>query len=228
MNTEKTIEAARKGFEESFEEGKFYNRQTQDTEHLNQIIEALNIQDHNVILDIVEKTLQVNRDEAEKQNLKNICFVSYDGRDFPFEDKYFDIIVTRYALHHFPEIECTFEELARVIKQGGHLMIVDPTPNEDDVTRFVDAYMKMKPDGHMKYYTKDEFEALGKSVGFSLVNAFQTEITFPRLKDTDYGYETVIKTHDKDIVSGYRVHETRDGKYIYITQRVWNLSFVKV
>lgn len=32
MNTEKTIEAARKGFEESFEEGKFYNRQTQDTE----------------------------------------------------------------------------------------------------------------------------------------------------------------------------------------------------
>lgn len=106
-------------------------------------------------------------------------------------------------------------------------MIVDPTPNENDVTRFVGAYMKMKPDGHMKYYTKDEFEALGKSAGFSLVNTFQTEITFPRLKDTDYAYETVIKEHDKDIVSGYRVHETRDGKYIYITQKVWNLSFVK-
>lgn len=134
MNTEKTIEAARKGFETSFEEGKFYNRQTQDAVHLNQIIEALNIQAHNAILDlgtgtgyvsleiakryknaqitgldIVEKTLQVNREEAEKQNLKNICFVSYDGKNFPFKDKYFDIIVTRYALHHFPEIESTFK-----------------------------------------------------------------------------------------------------------------------
>lgn len=171
--------------------------------------------------------MQANRDKAEKQGINNISFISYDGMSFPFEDNFFDIIVTRYVLHHFPKIEHTFKELARVIKNGGQLLIADPTPNENDITRFVDAYMKMKPDGHIKYYTKDEFEQLGKNVGFSLVDAFQTEITFPRLKDTVYGYRAIMNEHDKDITSGYQVYETPDGQYIYITQKVWNLSFIK-
>lgn len=252
MKEEESIEATRKGFETGFQESKLYNRQTQDIDHLNQIIEALHVQANSTILDlgtgtgyvsleiakrfksikvigldIVEKALQANRDKAEKQGINNISFISYDGMSFPFEDNFFDIIVTRYALHHFPKIEHTFKELARVIKNGGQLLIADPTPNENDITRFVDAYMKMKPDGHIKYYTKDEFEQLGKNVGFSLVDAFQTEITFPRLKDTVYGYRAIMNEHDKDITSGYQVYETPDGQYIYITQKVWNLSFIK-
>lgn len=251
MNEEKNIAAAKKGFEASFEEGKLYNRQTQDAEHLNRIIEALHIQKNSTILDlgtgtgyvsfeiarryrnaniigldIVEKALQGNRDRAEEQNLNNAKFVSYNGIDFPFADNFFDLAVTRYALHHFPKIEHTFQELARVMKTGGQLVIADPTPNEDDTHRFVDAYMRIKPDGHIKYYTKDEFEQLGTNAGFSLSDAFQTEITFPRLIDTDM-YRTIMDEYDKDIISGYQVHETPDGKYIYITQKVWNLAFKK-
>ena len=120
-----------------------------------------------------------------------------------------------------------FQELARVMKTGGQLVIADPTPNLDDTNRFVDAYMRIKPDGHIKYYTKDEFERLGTNAGFSLSDAFQTEITFPRLIDTDM-YRTIMDEYDKDIISGYQVHGTQDRKYIYITQKVWNLVFKKI
>lgn len=253
MNEEKSIEATKKGFEASFDEGNLYNRQTQDKAHLNQLIEALHLQPDNTLLDlgtgsgyvslevakryqdvrvigldIVEKTLKANRERADEQHLNNISFVSYDGMNFPFEDGLFDVIVTRYALHHFPNIEHTFRELARVMKKGGRLIIADPTPNDNDTSRFVDAYMKMKPDGHIKYYTKEEFRLLGEKAGFSLIDAFQTEITFPRLKDTANGYETIMKEHSEAVISGYRVHETQDGAYIYITQKVWNLSFLKM
>lgn len=253
MNEEKSIEATRKGFEASFEEGNLYDRQTQDIKHLNQIIQVLHINPNsrvldlgtgtgyvsfeiakrykniNVIgLDIVEETLKVNRQKVVEQNLNNISFVSYDGINFPFDDNSFDIIVTRYALHHFPNIEHTFSELARVLKKGGQFVVSDPTPNDNDTSRFVDDYMKMKPDGHIKYYTKDEFRQLGENVGFSLDDSFQTEITFPRLRDTAYGYEVIMKEHSKDIISGYHVYETQDGKYIYITQKVWNISFLKM
>ena len=34
----------------------------------------------------------------------------YDGIDFPFEDQSFDLVVTRYALHHFPDIELFITE----------------------------------------------------------------------------------------------------------------------
>lgn len=36
-----------------------------------------------------------------------------------------------------------------------------------------------------------------------------------------------MKAHSEAIISGYHVHETPDGKYIYITQKVWNISFLK-
>lgn len=42
------------------------------------------------------------------------------------------------------------------MKKGGRLFIAGPTPNEGDTERFVDDYMRMKPDGHIKYYEKEE------------------------------------------------------------------------
>ena len=42
MDIEKSILAAKKGFENSFSSGDFYNKQTQDEQHLNAILEFLN------------------------------------------------------------------------------------------------------------------------------------------------------------------------------------------
>ena len=39
MDINESINDTRKGFEESFAEAGFYNRQTQDSEHLNKILE---------------------------------------------------------------------------------------------------------------------------------------------------------------------------------------------
>ena len=47
-----SIEDTRKGFEESFASGDFYNRQTQDVEHLERILEFINVRDGMRILDL--------------------------------------------------------------------------------------------------------------------------------------------------------------------------------
>ena len=156
-----------------------------------------------------------------------ISFVSYKGNEFPFENNSFNIVTTRYALHHFPKIKVTFSEVARVLKEEGFFFISDPTPNKEDVERFVDDYMRMKKDGHIKYYTKEEYESLASEAGFSLVNSFETEITFPRLKETAIEFDEIIEKHDKNIIDGYNVRVTEDNKYIYITQKVLNLLFKK-
>lgn len=41
MNIEKSIYATKNGFEESFEKGDFYNKQTQNEQHLESILEFL-------------------------------------------------------------------------------------------------------------------------------------------------------------------------------------------
>ena len=148
MDIKESINDTRKGFEESFATGDFYNRQTQDTEHLEKILGFLKISDGMRILDlgtgsgylsfpiaknnpgcdvigldIVNAALEANRTRADVKGIKNLSFVSYDGIDFPFEDDTFDLVVTRYALHHFPDIEHSIGEVSRVLKSGGRLFI---------------------------------------------------------------------------------------------------------
>ena len=209
MNYKESIEQTKQGFEESFRVGPYYNKQTRDTMHLELILGCIQVEPGMKILDlgtgsgylafsfadkykqvevvgldIVEKTLEENQKKAKLEGINNIRFVSYDGIDFPFDDNSFDIVITRYALHHFPAINDTFREISRVLKKNGVFFLSDPAPNDDDVERFVDEYMQMKKDGHIKFYTKDEWKEKGSSVGLMYIDGFETIIRFPRKKDT--------------------------------------------
>lgn len=239
-----SIEKTRVGFESGFSESNFYNRQTQDDEHLAGFLKAvdtngsildlgtgsgyltfplagLNPDCHVTGLDILPETLKRNRQRAAEQGLTNLDFVNYNGISFPFSNRSFDTIVSRYALHHFPDIQKTFREIIRILKPGGQLVISDPTPNDNDAKRFVDVYMQMKDDGHIKYYTQDEFENLAKSIGLKLEYSFMSKIRFPRKRAADYC--KILNGADADILNGYAV-EVKDDE-IFMTQRVLNLYF---
>ncbi len=250
MNIKESINDTRKGFEESFATGDFYNRQTQDSEHLENIFGFLKISDEMRILDlgtgsgylsfpiarsnpgcdvigldIVNAALEANRARADAEGIKNLSFVSYDGIDFPFEAESFDLVVTRYALHHFPDIEHSIGEVSRVLKQGGMFFISDPCPNECDSERFIDDYMRLKKDGHIKFYTKDEWNDICSGQGLITVDSFDSSIRFPKKKDTAYGYEKVLKKHDKAVIDSYDLAET--DTELFITERVNNILFRK-
>jgi ubiquinone/menaquinone biosynthesis C-methylase UbiE len=249
MNSRRSIKKTIAGFEESFFDGSYYNRQTRDADHLNMILEKLDIKSGQKILDlgtgsgylafalsgrhkdcgitgldIVKKTMKKNTIKAGELGLTNLEFIGYDGAAFPFEDNLFDIVVTRYALHHFPDINLCFREISRVLKPGGQLFISDPTPNKEDTTGFVDRYMQMKDDGHIKFYTEKEFTSLGESVGLSRRSMISTEIRFPRKNDRSYS-ELLGKT-DKRVTDSYKIEVS--GDEIFISERVLNISFVKL
>lgn len=251
MDIENSIMATRQGFENSFSSGDFYDKQTQDEKHLERILEFLPFKadikildlgtgsgylsfsiakkcpDMTIIgLDIVEKALQVNRMKAEKENIPNISFITYNGIDFPFADNEFDMVISRYALHHFPDIQKSISEVSRVIKPEGFLFISDPTPNVNDTSRFVDEYMQLKKDGHIKFYTKDEWKQICEKYGLQFKESFDSAIRFPRKRDTAYGFDELLKKHDKSIVESYGLEVFENE--IYVTEHVNNILFCKL
>jgi len=250
MDTIKSINDTRKGFEESFSTGDFYNKQTQDSNHLEKILSFIEIKEKmNILdlgagsgyltfpiakrnntcevigLDIVKDALEVNSKRAEKEGIKNLSFVNYNGIDFPFDSNSFDMVVTRYALHHFPNIEHSIGEVSRVLKTGGKFFISDPCPNDCDTERFVDDYMQLKKDGHIKFYTKDEWKTICGKNGLEIADSFNSSIRFPKKKDTAYGYEEVLKKHNKVVIESYNLVET--DTEIYVTEQVNNIIFIK-
>ncbi|MGN0329408.1 MAG: class I SAM-dependent methyltransferase [Lachnospira sp.] len=245
-----SIEATRAGFEASFEEAEFYNKQTQDEKHLKDILATINVkpgmrildlgcgsgyltfpiakinEDAHVIgLDIVTDTLEKNTGKALEMDIKNLKFISYDGITFPFENDSFDLVVTRYALHHFPQIKKSIREVARVLSCNGLFFVSDPRPNDCDITRFVDDYMQLKKDGHIKFYTKDEWVQICRDCNMNLIQSFDSEIRFPKKKSTAEGFEEVLARHEKSIIDSYHLTQTEDE--IWVTEQVNNLLFQK-
>ncbi len=250
MDIENSIMATKQGFEHSFSSGDFYNKQTQDGHHLKKILDFLPFEAGMKILDlgtgsgylsfpiakkypnttiigldIVEKALEVNRFKAKEKNVQNISFITYDGINFPFADNEFDMVISRYALHHFPNIQKSISEISRVIKSDGFLFISDPTPNVNDTSRFVDGYMQLKKDGHIKFYTKDEWLQMCEKYGLRFKKSFDSTIRFPKKKDTAYGLDELLKKHGKEIIESYELEVVEDE--IYITERVNNILFCK-
>jgi ubiquinone/menaquinone biosynthesis C-methylase UbiE len=51
-----------------------------------------------------------------------------DAEALPYEDGSFDLVLGHAVLHHLPNLETTFKELARVLRPGGRLVIAgEPT-----------------------------------------------------------------------------------------------------
>ncbi len=251
MDIKKSVEATKRNFEESFKEKEFYNKQTQDAEHIKRILNCIELPKDGMKvldigtgsgylafevaknnpkakvtgLDIVEKALAENRKRAENEKINNVDFVSYEGITFPFKDNTFHYVTARYCLHHFPDIQHTFNEAARVLKYGGKFFLADPTPNENDKDRFVDEYMQMKKDGHIKFYTFEEFTKLAENAGFTKVKEFETSITFPKKKEGTKELSEILTRHTKEVVEGYNVKIKEEE--VYITERVANVMFQK-
>lgn len=248
MNIEESIQITKEKFEESFSEEKYYRRQTADEKHLGLLLDLIKPQKGNVILDlgtgtgyvafgiarkyitskvvgidVVTDTLARNKKIVNERKILNLEFISYDGIKFPFPSNSMDYIVTRYAVHHFPNIVGSFNEMYRVLKPKGKLVIADPTPNDNDAGGFVDKFMRMKPDGHIKFYSLNEYKDMLQNIGFHFISNQTTSIRFPR-KEVEK-YEKILLETDSRIVSDYNIQIT-NGE-IWITEQVLNMVFEK-
>lgn len=90
-------------------------------------------------VDISRHMLEVGKQRAAAENLKNIEFLNADANQLPFEDGSFDMVVTRLGLTYFSAPGAAIREMVRVLKPGGCVAIVeriaDPALSQDLLER---------------------------------------------------------------------------------------------
>jgi SAM-dependent methyltransferase len=74
-----------------------------------------------VALDATRAMLEQGREHAPG----NVLFVQGDAGQLPFLDESFDVVVTRFAIHHFEAPEDQLAEMRRVLRPGGRLAVAD-------------------------------------------------------------------------------------------------------
>lgn len=72
--------------------------------------------------------------EQSRKNTKADFF--YDGKHFPFDNDSFDSIISTQVLEHVPNPIEVLNEMVRVLRQGGYLMISVPFVQEEHETPY--------------------------------------------------------------------------------------------
>lgn len=136
---------------------------------------------HVTCLDMTPAMLDVGKKAAKKDNLGNMSFVLGDVVELPFADGSFDIVFSRLAFHHFPDIEKPFLEMKRVLKPGGKLIIIDMKSAEESLRDIEDEIEKLRDPSHVRNRSKKEFLSLYNGNGVKL--HFNETINIPMVLD---------------------------------------------
>ena len=123
---------------------------------------------HITCLDMTPAMLLVGKKAAEKECLDNMSFVLGDVAELPFLDESFDIVFSRLAFHHFPDIEQPFSEMKRVLKPGGKLVIVDMEATEEELRQTEDEIERLRDPSHVRNRSKKEFLSLYEKNGMKV------------------------------------------------------------
>lgn len=113
--------------------------------------------DHITALDRSPEMLRIARTKLTQQNLP-VDLVQGDFLSLPLADGAVDMVVMHQVLHFAHEPERVIGEVGRVLKAGGHVLIVDFAPHNDEELRSVAAHARL---GFSDTQMDNWFEAAG-------------------------------------------------------------------
>jgi len=112
-------------------------------------------------IDLTPAMLVLAQRTAIAQGLRNLDFATSDAHALPFADGSLDIAVSSYSLHHMADSAGVIREMARVVKKGGRVGILDIRVSEDPkVAELSNRVERTRDSSHTRTLAQSEFEAL--------------------------------------------------------------------
>ncbi|MEO7000614.1 MAG: methyltransferase domain-containing protein [Ktedonobacterales bacterium] len=122
-----------------------------------------------VASDLTPRMLATARSFITQQGVQNVEYVISDAEALPFLDATFDLVTVRIAPHHYADVAQATGEMARVLKPGGRLMLIDNiAPEDPQLDAAINAWDKRRDPSHVREYTVNEWLALLANAGLSV------------------------------------------------------------
>jgi ubiquinone/menaquinone biosynthesis C-methylase UbiE len=114
-----------------------------------------------VAVDATEAMLEAGRIEAKRAALKNVVFMQADAAKLPFLDASFDIVVSRFAVHHFEDPRVQLAEMRRCLRMGGRLAVADLVCDPDpEVAEFQNHLERLRDPSHTRMLSLEKLADL--------------------------------------------------------------------
>jgi ubiquinone/menaquinone biosynthesis C-methylase UbiE len=133
-----------------------------------------------IALDATEAMLAQGQAAAERAGIRNLVFLRGDAATLPFPDGTFDVVVSRYAVHHFEAPERPLAEMVRCLRPGGRLAVADVVVDEDPtVAAAQNRLERLRDPSHVRALALAELAALPRPAGLEPVSAEARDLERP-------------------------------------------------
>ena len=118
-------------------------------------------------IDITPAMIEQAKQMQNERKLNNITLKIGDILTLPFNDSSFSLVITRYSFHHLLYPQKALDEMIRVCKPDGRIVIIDVTPEFSKVDEY-NRVEKLRDSSHVKAFTFKELSNMMEEAG--LVN----------------------------------------------------------
>jgi demethylmenaquinone methyltransferase / 2-methoxy-6-polyprenyl-1,4-benzoquinol methylase len=86
-------------------------------------------------LDFSREMIASAETKRDAQNVDGVTFLQGDAMDMPFPDASFDALTIAWGLRNLPDYEQGIQELTRVLRPEGRMVILEMTPLQNETLR---------------------------------------------------------------------------------------------
>ncbi len=119
-------------------------------------------------LDMTEAMLDQARELAVQQGASNANFELGDAMKLPYDSDRFDLVTCRVCAHHFADVQKAVEEMARVLRPGGRLLVVDSVSPEDPAEdTYLNCIELIRDPSHVRNYSVSQWKGMFEAARLS-------------------------------------------------------------
>jgi ubiquinone/menaquinone biosynthesis C-methylase UbiE len=121
---------------------------------------------HATGIDMTPAMLDRARMLAAEKRVTNVAWREADVTSLPYADGAFSIVVTRFAVHHFPDPDKVMREMVRVCAPGGRVVVVDTcVSSEPEKAALFNRLEKLRDPSHVRALPLTELRGLFRAAG---------------------------------------------------------------
>lgn len=125
-------------------------------------------------VDLTAPMMEQARRLAAERGITGIEWVEADAAQLPFAAERFDLITSRRAPHHFPDVAGALSEWARVVVRGGRVGISDMCPAAPGA-ELLDTVERIRDASHRTALTEERWRAVLAATGFTICSLTMEE-----------------------------------------------------
>lgn len=131
------------------------------------------------VLDLTAEMLEVGKREADAAGVRNVIFQLGEADAMPFLAGSFDLAISRFAVHHFPDPAAVLAEMTRVTRPGGRVAIVDMVVAEPEHADDYNHRERLRDPSHTRALSAGELSAALREAGLEIVHFVERERPLP-------------------------------------------------